>query len=43
MLLNCKLTGAQATAMGEITTLTPGFREIDLAVPMIEKFLDKHF
>jgi hypothetical protein len=27
--------------IGEITTLTSDFKESDLAVPMIEKFLDK--
>ena len=30
-----------ARISGEITTLTPGFKESDLTVPMIEKFLDK--
>ena len=37
------IPGAHGEYIGEITTLTPGFREIDLSVPMIEKFLDKHF
>lgn len=37
------IPGAHGEYIGEITTLTPGFREIDLAVPMIENFLDKHF
>ena len=37
------IPGAHGEYIGEITALTPGFREIDLAVPMIEKFLDKHF
>jgi pimeloyl-ACP methyl ester carboxylesterase len=35
------IPGGHGDYIGEITTLTPGFREIDLAVPMIEKFLDK--
>jgi len=27
---------------GEITTITPDFKESDLVVPMIEKFIDKN-
>jgi len=33
------LPGGHGEYLGEITTLTPEFRESDLAVPMIEKFL----
>jgi pimeloyl-ACP methyl ester carboxylesterase len=35
------LPGGHGEYIGEVTTLTPDFKEADLAVPMIEKFLDK--
>lgn len=34
------IPGGHGEYIGEITTLKPGFRESDLVVPMIEKFLD---
>ena len=35
------IPGGHGEYIGEITTITPGFKESDLVVPMIEKFLDK--
>ncbi|RPH33909.1 MAG: alpha/beta hydrolase [Bacteroidales bacterium] len=35
------IPGGHGDYIGEITTLKPDFKESDLAVPMIEKFLDK--
>ena len=35
------IPGGHGEYIGEITTITPGFKECDLVVPMIEKFLDK--
>ncbi len=35
------LPGGHGQYIGEITTLTPDFKESDLAVPLIEEFLDK--
>jgi hypothetical protein len=35
------IPGGHGTYLGEITTLIPGFKETDMVVPMIEKFLDK--
>jgi len=35
------IPGGHGQYIGEITTITPGFKESDLVVPMIEKFLDK--
>lgn len=35
------IPGGHGAYIGEITTITPDFKESDLAVPMIEKFLDK--
>jgi len=35
------LPGGHGQYIGEITTLTPDFKDSDLVVPMIEKFLDK--
>lgn len=35
------IPGGHGQYIGEITTLTPDFKESDLVVPMIEKFLDK--
>jgi hypothetical protein len=35
------IPGIHGEYMGEITTITPDFKETDLVVPMIEKFLDK--
>lgn len=35
------IPGGHGDYIGEITTLKPDFKETDLAVPMIEKFLDK--
>jgi len=35
------IPGGHGEYMGEITTITPNFKERDLAVPMIEKFLDR--
>lgn len=35
------IPGGHGEYIGEITTLTPDFKESDLVVPMIEKFLDK--
>ena len=35
------IPGGHGEYIGEITTLKPGFKESDLVVPMIEKFLDK--
>jgi pimeloyl-ACP methyl ester carboxylesterase len=40
----CKLAivpGGHGEYIGEVTTLKPGFKETDLAVPLIEKFLDE--
>ena len=35
------IPGGHGEYIGEITTLKPGFKESELVVPMIEKFLDK--
>jgi pimeloyl-ACP methyl ester carboxylesterase len=35
------IPGGHGQYIGEITTMTPDFKESDLVVPMIEKFLDK--
>jgi pimeloyl-ACP methyl ester carboxylesterase len=35
------IPGGHGEYIGEITTLSPDFKESDLVVPMIEKFLDK--
>jgi pimeloyl-ACP methyl ester carboxylesterase len=35
------IPGGHGQYLGEITTITPDFKESDLVVPMIEKFLDK--
>jgi pimeloyl-ACP methyl ester carboxylesterase len=35
------IPGGHGEYIGEITTITPDFKESDLVVPMIEKFLDK--
>jgi len=35
------IPGGHGEYIGEITTLTPDFKESDLVVPMIEKFLEK--
>ncbi|HCT29691.1 MAG TPA: alpha/beta hydrolase [Bacteroidales bacterium] len=35
------IPGGHGDYIGEITTLKPDFKESDLAIPMIEKFLDK--
>lgn len=35
------IPGGHGAYIGEITTLTPDFKETDMVVPMIEKFLDK--
>ena len=35
------IPGGHGQYMGEITTITPDFKESDLVVPMMEKFLDK--
>jgi pimeloyl-ACP methyl ester carboxylesterase len=35
------IPGGHGQYIGEITTVTPDFKESDLVVPMIEKFLDK--
>lgn len=35
------IPGGHGQYIGEITTLTPDFKESDLVVPMLEKFLDK--
>ena len=35
------IPGGHGQYIGEITTITPEFKESDLVVPMIEKFLDK--
>lgn len=35
------IPGGHGYYIGEITTLTPDFKESDLVIPMIEKFLDK--
>lgn len=35
------IPGGHGQYIGEITTVTPDFKESDLSVPMIEKFLDK--
>ncbi|MDA9555386.1 alpha/beta hydrolase [Pelobium sp.] len=35
------IPGGHGQYIGEITTITPDFKESDLVIPMIEKFLDK--
>lgn len=35
------IPGVHGEYIGELTTITPGFKESDLAFPMIEKFLNK--
>lgn len=35
------IPGGHGEYMGEITTITPSFKESDLVAPMIEKFLDR--
>jgi pimeloyl-ACP methyl ester carboxylesterase len=35
------IPGSHGEYIGEVTTLTPDFKESDLVVPMIEKFLDR--
>jgi len=35
------IPGGHGEYIGEITTINPGFKESELVVPMIEKFLDK--
>jgi pimeloyl-ACP methyl ester carboxylesterase len=35
------IPGGHGQYLGEITTITPDFKESDLVVPIIEKFLDK--
>jgi pimeloyl-ACP methyl ester carboxylesterase len=35
------IPGGHGQYIGEVTTINPDFKESDLAVPMIEKFLDK--
>jgi pimeloyl-ACP methyl ester carboxylesterase len=35
------IPGVHGEYIGEITTIKPGFKESDLIVPLIEKFLDK--
>mgnify|MGYP002073488938 CR=1 FL=1 len=35
------IPGGHGAYIGEITTITPDFKESDLVVPLIEKFLDK--
>ena len=35
------IPGVHGEYIGEITTLKPDFKENELVVPMIEKFLDK--
>lgn len=35
------IPGKHGQYIGEITTITPGFKESDLVIPMIEKFLNK--
>jgi len=35
------IPGGHGEYIGEITTIKPGFKESDLVVPLIEKFLDK--
>jgi pimeloyl-ACP methyl ester carboxylesterase len=35
------IPGGHGQYIGEVTTITPDFKESDLIVPMIEKFLDK--
>jgi pimeloyl-ACP methyl ester carboxylesterase len=35
------IPGGHGTYIGEITTITPDFKESELVVPMIEKFLNK--
>ncbi|SDM43572.1 Pimeloyl-ACP methyl ester carboxylesterase [Daejeonella rubra] len=35
------IPGGHGQYIGEITTITPDFKESDLVVPMLEKFLDK--
>lgn len=35
------IPGGHGEYMGEVTTLKPGFKESEVVVPMIEKFLDK--
>lgn len=36
------IPGGHGEYIGEITTITPGFKESELIVPLIEKFLDKN-
>lgn len=36
------IPGGHGEYIGEITTITPDFKESDLVVPLIEKFLDKN-
>ncbi len=36
------IPGGHGQYIGEVTTITPDFKESDLVVPMIEKFLDKN-
>ncbi|MBK8980814.1 MAG: alpha/beta hydrolase [Ignavibacteria bacterium] len=35
------IPGGHGEYIGEVTTIKPGFKESDMVVPMIEKFLDK--
>lgn len=35
------IPGGHGQYIGEVTTITPDFKESDLVIPMIEKFLDK--
>ncbi|MEY4931173.1 MAG: hypothetical protein RI909_1897 [Bacteroidota bacterium] len=35
------IPGGHGEYIGEITTIKPGFKETDLVIPLIEKFLDK--
>jgi len=35
------IPGGHGEYIGEVTTLKPGFKESDMVVPMIEKFLNK--
>jgi pimeloyl-ACP methyl ester carboxylesterase len=35
------IPGGHGQYIGEVTTITPDFKESDLVVPMIEKFLDR--
>jgi pimeloyl-ACP methyl ester carboxylesterase len=36
------IPGGHGEYIGEVTTITPDFKESHLVVPMIEKFLDKN-